>query len=201
MSQSCDQWEDKLATTCVNQLSPTESEALHLHMQTCRACFNMYTEYLVIDGYLQRSFADKPVVPLVSASRLTTSTCSSQDRVAGWSFLKLWQHWLQDPSWLLVGIASLLGLLSFVLNQVISPAPGANATLALSLMLAPIGGMLFFRAISASSLSTHGVRLQRKSVQLLMHEKLSQLLTLKSMCRPYLKRGSVLFNHSLNGDG
>jgi len=119
----------------------------------------MYTEYLVIDGYLQRSFADKPVPSVVPKSKLTTSTCSSQDRVAEWSFLKSWQHWLQDPSWLLVGIATLLGSLSFALNQTISPAPGANAILALSLILAPIGGMLFFRAISSSPLNTHGVRL------------------------------------------
>ncbi len=160
MFQSCDQWEDKLATTRINQLSPQERQKLFRHMQTCRACFDMYTEHLMIDTYLQHYFKDKQPVALgVSASKQSISTLSSQDHVAARSSLKPWDRWLQDPSWVLVGLATLLGLLSFALNQAISPALGANATLALSLMLAPIGGMLFFRAISVSPVSASGGKL------------------------------------------
>jgi ABC-type branched-subunit amino acid transport system substrate-binding protein len=156
MFQSCDRWEKKLTMTRINQLSPTERKALSRHMQTCRACFDMYTKYLMVDTYLQHYFKDKqPVAPTVSASSQPTSTFSSQDHVA----VRSWGHWLQDPSWVLVGLAVFLGLLSFALNQAISPAPGANATLALALMLAPIGGMLFFRAISASPVSAGGGKL------------------------------------------
>jgi ABC-type branched-subunit amino acid transport system substrate-binding protein len=159
MFQSCDRWEKKLATTCIGQFSLRERQKLFRHMQTCRACFDMYTEYLMVDTSLQHYFKDKPVPLPMSESRQPTPTFSSQDRVAARSFLKSWPHWRQDPSWVLVGLATLLGLLSFALNQVISPAPGANATLALSLMLAPIGGMLFFRAISASPMSAGGGKL------------------------------------------
>ncbi len=155
MFQSCDQWEDKLATTRINQLSPRERQKLFRHMQTCRACFEMYTEYLMVDDCLQHYFKDKPVPLPVSASKQPTSRFSSQGRVT----VKSWGHWLQDPSWVVVRLALFLGLLSFALNQAISPALGANATLALSLMLAPIGGMLFFRAISVSPLTVNGGKL------------------------------------------
>ena len=101
MCESCIQWENKLATTRIDQLSLAEQKALRLHMQTCQACFALYAEYLVIDDYLQRSFAAEQHAAVVSRSALPR-------RVVKQPFPWLWQPGLRNPSWLLVGIMGLV---------------------------------------------------------------------------------------------
>lgn len=69
MSRSCALWKKKLAATRIDQLPLEDQEALWLHMQTCRACFALYTEYLVIDNCLQNMYAKRTLLRVIDASR------------------------------------------------------------------------------------------------------------------------------------
>ena len=97
MFQPCVHWEERLATTRVNQLSPPEQKALQLHIQTCQTCFAMYTDCLVIDDYLQRTFASKQPAANVSGSVLPLYA-TRQHRP--W----LWQPGLRNAGWLRVAV-------------------------------------------------------------------------------------------------